>query len=59
MKKFEININPKAKSILGGAVLLVSAIGAFVDVFEKDRKDKAFETMKKDIEALKSKMGES
>lgn len=55
----EIKINPKVKSILGGAVLLVSAIGAFVDVFEKDRKDKAFETMKKDVEALKSKMGES
>lgn len=40
------------KKIVNGAVLLISAIGAFSDVIVKDKKDKEFEAMKKAIEEL-------
>lgn len=41
------------KKIFSGAILLITAVAAFGDVFDKDRKDKEFEQMKKDIKELK------
>lgn len=43
------------KKVFGAGVLLISAITAASEVFEKDRKEKEFEAMKKDIAELKSK----
>lgn len=43
------------KKAFGAGMLLITAITAASDVFEKDRKDKEFEAMKKDIADLKSK----
>lgn len=43
----------QVKKIFSGALLLATAIGAFSDVFDKDRKDREFEEMKKAIKELK------
>ena len=39
--------------IFSGAVLLITALGAFSEVFDKDRKDKELEQLKADVKALK------
>lgn len=41
------------KKIFSGAVLLITALGAFSEVFDKDRKDKELEQLKADVKALK------
>lgn len=45
----------KAKKVFGSVVLVMTAIGAFADVFLKDQKEKEFEAMKKAIADLQSK----
>lgn len=54
MAKFD---KDSAKKIFSGAMLLISAIGAFSDVIVKDKKEKEFEALKKAVEELKK--GES
>lgn len=48
----KINKNSVEK-IFSGAILMITAVAAFGEVFVKDRKDKEFEQMKKDIKELK------
>ena len=43
------------KKVLSTVLLVVSAVGAFTDVFEKDKKAKEFEEMKKAIADLQNK----
>ena len=54
MKIDNVNLE-KVKKVFSGVMLVVTAITAFADVFDKDRKDKEFEAMKKAIADLQSK----
>lgn len=40
---------------LGTVLLIASAVGAFIDVFDKDKKEKEFEELKKAVADLQSK----
>ena len=44
----------KIKKIGGTALLILTAIGAAMDVFDADKKNKDFEEMKKRLEKLES-----
>lgn len=43
----------KARKVFSTIILIGTAVGAFLEVFESDRKDKEFEQMKKEFAELK------
>ncbi len=50
-----IKINPTFKKVAGTAILITTAIGAFVDVFAADKQAKDIEILKKTVAELQKK----
>lgn len=53
-----MKISDKTKNIFSTAFLIASAVGAFINVFEDDRKEKEFEALKQDSEEMKKAISE-